>query len=309
MRPKSATPHNLICRVLWLYYVQQINQREIAELLGLSRVKVVRLLKQGRELGLVEIQIKSDHLFLFDLEMELAEKTGLHRVWVVPSGGDASEAVGAGAVYRFQQALMEHEKIAIGSGRTYYAMGKHLPTTSNVVAQEIVSLGAFDTDEFHFNPRTLGHLLTSKTGVDFFQVKIPAFSDSPEVIEAIRKSQAMKDALKKAESVDISFTSVGAVASSRYLYYTRVSDKERKRLIANGAVAEMDGNFFDAAGQFVEDVTDNRMHISLPSKSPVILVAGGSEKAEAIAAVLRSGYLSELVIDEDTARTVLSLLG
>ncbi len=307
MKTKKETPRSLLCRILWLYYVQQMNQREIGDYLGLSRVKVVRLLKEGRELGLVDIQIKSDHLFLFDMEMELCALTGLRKAWVVPAGGDPIEAVGAGAVYRFQQALQTHKRISIGSGRTFNALSRYLPSMSNVAAEEIISVGAFETDDFLYRSQTFGHYLTSKVQVKFFQVKIPSFSNSPEVLKAWRESEIVSEALEKVNNGDISFTSVAAADSSQYLYYTRVSEQERSRLLALGVVAEMNGNFFDADGAFIDAAVTERIHIPLPMRCPVVLVAGGINKMKATAAVLRSGFVDELVVDEESAACLIEL--
>lgn len=307
MRKKKETSRPLLCRVLWLYYIQQMNQREIGDYLGLSRVKVVRLLKEGRELGLVDIQIKSDDLFLFDLERELADLAGLDKVWVVPSGGDPIEAVGAGAVYRFQLALMKHKRISLGSGRTYYAMSKYLPAMRNIVTEEIISIGAYDTEDFIYDSMTMGHMLTSKLKAKFYQIKIPAFSDSPEVLKALSKTKMMTEAVEKVRSVDIAFIAVGAVASSRYLYYTRVSDSERKRLLNDNLVAEVDGNFFTIAGERSGPLKSVGIVLPLPMKCPVVLTAGGAEKVLAISALVRSGCVNEVVTDEDTARALIGI--
>lgn len=307
MNIKKSISESLLCRILWLYYVQEMNQREIADLLGLSRIKVVRLLKEGRERGLVDIRIKSDKLFLFDLEKELSDLTGLEKAWVVPAAADPIEAVGAGAVYRFQMALMKYPKISIASGRTHYAMSKHLPFMNNVVTDEIISIGAYDDTDFLYSPLTLGHMLTSKLNVKFFQVKVPAFSDSPEMLAAIGKSRLMQEAMKKAVDADISFTSVSSLETSRYLNYTQVSDSERKRLLRRKLVAEIEGNFFTEDGEVVDPFQSARIVLPMPRECPIVLVSGGPIKARAIAAVVRSGYIDELVIDEETARMVIAI--
>ena len=44
-------------RAAWLYYVEGLTQEQIAEALGLSRIKVIRMLAAARSEGLVKIRI------------------------------------------------------------------------------------------------------------------------------------------------------------------------------------------------------------------------------------------------------------
>ena len=57
-----------IYSVLVMHFQEGITQAEIAKLTNLSHAKVNRLIKQGRELGMVEISIRSQYQALFDLE-------------------------------------------------------------------------------------------------------------------------------------------------------------------------------------------------------------------------------------------------
>ena len=67
----------LIGRLLSLYYTEGKNQKEVAEILGLSVAKVNRLLKQAREQGWVEISIRAPFQSLFDLERRLQTACGI----------------------------------------------------------------------------------------------------------------------------------------------------------------------------------------------------------------------------------------
>ena len=75
----------LMARVLTLYYEDDRLQSQIATELGLSSAKVNRLIKQGRELGMVEISVNSPFQRLFDLERELTQKWDLKNCFVVPT--------------------------------------------------------------------------------------------------------------------------------------------------------------------------------------------------------------------------------
>jgi DNA-binding transcriptional regulator LsrR (DeoR family) len=88
-------------------------------------------------------------------------------------------------------------------------------------------------------------------------------------------------------------------------------DEERAELEREGVVAEIAGIFFRADGSVI-DTSVNRRRISVTAdelrRTPrVMAVAGSAEKADAIAAVSRSGILSCLVTDDRAAAALLRL--
>ena len=74
-----------IYSVLVMHFQEGITQAEIAKLTKLSHAKVNRLIKQGREMGMVEIDIRSPYQALFDLEARFREATGLETVRITPT--------------------------------------------------------------------------------------------------------------------------------------------------------------------------------------------------------------------------------
>ena len=61
----------LLTRVAWLYYVEQLNQQEIADRLRLSRVKVTRLLQRARDEHIVEVRIADATMPCLSIERQL----------------------------------------------------------------------------------------------------------------------------------------------------------------------------------------------------------------------------------------------
>lgn len=47
--------HLLLARVASMYYEQQVTQTDLGKRLGLSRVKIYRLLKEAKDNGVVQI--------------------------------------------------------------------------------------------------------------------------------------------------------------------------------------------------------------------------------------------------------------
>ncbi|MGH8010107.1 MAG: sigma factor-like helix-turn-helix DNA-binding protein, partial [Candidatus Binatia bacterium] len=77
LQPKGVAPREEIVvarqmhQALVLHFLEGLTQAQIADQLGISHATVNRLIKRGRQLGLVEIKIKSPVEPLVDLEERL----------------------------------------------------------------------------------------------------------------------------------------------------------------------------------------------------------------------------------------------
>jgi DNA-binding transcriptional regulator LsrR (DeoR family) len=67
----------LIVKIAQLYYEQDMTQAQIARELGIYRTTISRLLKRGREQGIVTIAINYDYNENLWLEQQLKQKFGL----------------------------------------------------------------------------------------------------------------------------------------------------------------------------------------------------------------------------------------
>src|SRR5437899_1022839 len=74
----------LLLRVAWYYYKDELTQDEIARRLSMSRASVGRLLDRARKVGLVSINLNAEYLDAFELSGELRRTFGLAEALVVP---------------------------------------------------------------------------------------------------------------------------------------------------------------------------------------------------------------------------------
>ena len=70
----------LLVQVSELYYLQEMNQVEIAKLLGVSRPTVSRLLAEAKREGVVEIKVKNMVSINSELSKQLRERLGLKNI-------------------------------------------------------------------------------------------------------------------------------------------------------------------------------------------------------------------------------------
>src|SRR2546423_7497197 len=78
----------LLLRVAWFYYKDELTQDEIAKRLSVSRASVGRMLDRARKVGLVTINLNADYLNAFEVSRQLRRVFGLAEALVVPD--DAS---------------------------------------------------------------------------------------------------------------------------------------------------------------------------------------------------------------------------
>src|ERR1041384_7888378 len=71
-------------RAAWMYFIEQMTQNEIADVLGVGRVTIVRMLAEARARNEVKITIESELLEIVRLERALEKTFGLQQALVAP---------------------------------------------------------------------------------------------------------------------------------------------------------------------------------------------------------------------------------
>ena len=81
---KIVDDARLIYKCCYLYYVDGMGQREICDAVGISRATVSRLLRAGKETGVVKIELENPDSVLYgELERKVEQLLGLKEVLIV----------------------------------------------------------------------------------------------------------------------------------------------------------------------------------------------------------------------------------
>lgn len=311
MDPQSAgkqysyESEELIKRVAWMYYEDELNQQEIADKLKLSRTKVLRLLKDSREMGFVRINLDVQTGLVFALEKKICQLTGMKECFIVPSGNNVLTSVAKALAYRFKEALRSCESIGMGAGRTLHAFVRELDPPEKIATKEIISLFGNTKANLALEPYDIGYSLIAKLPVECFQLWAPAKVAGNDEAQLILQTPSIRTVLQKANNVDVAFVGIGDMHNSSFLRYGYLDDEELRVMRENGAVGEILGRFFNINGAPLEkDFNQKYISISLPMRNPMIGVAGGVEKTSAIVGAVRTGWLSGLITDEVTANAL-----
>jgi deoxyribonucleoside regulator len=312
-RKLSQQDLRLCARIARLYFHRELTQEQIGEQLGLSRVKVNRMLRLAKDAGVVEVRIRGVEEPTEALADSLIEQWRL-RDAVVVADGHASDGLvvglARGASVWLAGQLRSGLRVGFGLGRTI----SRLPDTfevdrpTNCVFTEIE--GAASDESAGFASYNVTSRMAAIAGARTEFISSPTFVSDAALRDRLVQEPSIARALDRARQCDIVLQSVGTVTESALLRIHGVlADHDLRELRALGAVGDALGHYFDAEGCHVPFWTDD-VHIGLTlddlGKVPLsVLVAGGAEKCRPIVGGLRAGFFNVLVTDAETARALL----
>lgn len=308
---------SLAARAAWLSYIGGHTQEEIARRLGVSRVKVNRLIAEAAEDGLVRVFIEGTPAECVALEDRIARHWQLDFCEVSPNVDDAPLPLRtlAAAGARFLNNLLDRgdaSLIGVGHGRTLAAMVNYLPRTSRPDVRFVSLLGSL-TRHAAANPFDVIHRLTEVTGAECYLMPAPFFADTVADKQVVLAQKSIKDVFALARTAELHIVGIGEVGSHAHMRTSgMITDAEYRELKRAGATGEVLGRFVDAAGRPVAaEINERAIAVRLEEIKgrKVVAVAGGADKAQAIMAVLESRVITGLITDETTAKAIVEALG
>lgn len=312
-RPSSATnPLDLRVRAAWLYYIEGLTQEQVAARLGISRIKVLRLLASAREEGLVQIRINAKAGHQIALERKLEARFGLSEAIVVPSGPDdivTAHLIGHAAGVHLSEQIRDGMTVGIGWGATLQASLKSL-AWRDVSDVTVISLLGGLTHATALNPSAVAWLLADYFKAECYQITAPAYVPDEGLATALWGQPDLKELRRRAGTIDIALVSVGDVSEVATIFRQNMLPwSEGKGLKAAGAVGDLLGHFIDAAGQIVDHPVNRRVMAISPAEigrvPKVVIASGGIRKVQAIRAGIAACRAATLITDEATAETLL----
>lgn len=306
---------HFVVRVAWHYFVEGLNQQQIADRLATNRLRINQALRDARRDGVVRINIESPFLRAVELENRLRESYGLKRARVVPSPrepGKVQTAIGAALAMEMSPILADAgiRSFGLSWGNTIYNASRYLRPVSRPDLEFVSLLGGISqgSDVNSFD-------IVKAYGIQYDAQRTyftaPIYAPSPAARDAIVRTEFFDDIFRKIRSVDACALGAGDMSlNSLLIRYALPSDVKVDELIAAGAVGDIQGQFLTAAGALVDHPINERV-IGLGvgdvrSLKGAILAAGGPGKQPIVRAALLTSAFECLVTDEATAEAVLA---
>lgn len=305
---------SFLARVAWAYYVEGLTQGQVAEKLGVTRLRVNKGLAEARKQGLVRVTFNTAYAACAQVESELMARFGLDAAYVAPSPSSAEDTqmVVGSALGHVLSELLADPKIT--------RFGMSWGNTLNIATRSMAPLHRPDLEissvmggiprgtelsSFEITKR-LGDLVNGSH--NYFPA--PLYADSAESRETILSLAVFREAIERIRSVDAMAMATGD-SSNRSLTVRDglPADTTLADLRAAGVVGDLLGFMLDATGRPVDHPINERViGISIEDLRAipnVILAAGGAHKVPVLRAVLGLGLINTFVTDEATARAVL----
>lgn len=301
-------------RVARMYYTHNMTTESIARELNLSRSTVSRLLTFARQEGLVSIHITDPNEHPQLLEKKIVDEFKIKRAHVVPVSDRLGEVEWLERVAQYtanylNTVFTSNMILGIAWGTTNSAVARHMLPKATHNSQIVQLNGAGNT-------QTTGIEYASEIIMRFAQnysaqahlFPVPTFFDKVATKRAMWEEGSIKRILDLQSKTDLLLYSIGAVDAGipSHVYsggYLKKSDYQE--LNAGNIAGDIATVFFREDGSFQDIPLNERSsgpNLRLFQTRPGICVISGLAKVRGLHAALRGRLLTELIVDEPTAR-------
>jgi DNA-binding transcriptional regulator LsrR (DeoR family) len=305
-------------KVCQYYYSKDpLTMSQIGERLGISRHRVGRLLREAVETGVVKIEIQSLSNKSVEVEQAIEKAFGLKASLVVEVNPDLppedikQTTCKAGAEF-LRELVKAHHTIGVGWGTTTFELINQLEPQEMRGATVVQITGGNKRLSVQFDCHEVTRRLAQKLCVEPVLLHAPAVVDKKETRELLMRESTIAETFKHFDELDIVIVGIGAIlpeVKSMLIGSGYVPGAELKALKLAGAVGDIFSYFINDNGEIVQtEIYDRSITIGVRQirKVPTTVgIATGAEKARAVAAAIRGGFVNTLIIDSLLAQALL----
>lgn len=313
---ETADRTRVALRVAHLYYVKDVKMESIASSLGISRSSVSRLLTFARQSGLVDIRIRppADDIsrIQFNLRREFRVTT-----YIVPADTGTSTRERTLAVSRYAgrlipQVIDRGAVVGVAWGATISEVSKHLVERelNDVVIVQLNGAAQPESSGIDYVGRLLERFAAAVAGrIEFLPV--PAFFSKASTKLAMWEEPTIARVIALQARLDVAIFGVGAPDSDVPGQVYRggyLNEEDRAQLVRDRVVGDVATVFLRVDGS--SDGIEMNERSTGPSMQALkevprrICVVSDPSRVHAVLAALRAGLITDLIIDETSARSV-----
>ena len=316
MTMENSDDIRLIVKIAQLYYEQDMTQAQIARELGIYRTTISRLLKRGREQGIVTIAINYDYNENLWLEQQLKQKFGLKEAVVIDGHNEQEEEhlcmMGVHGAQLLERLLEPGDIIGFSWGRGVRALVEGLSPASQsrqLICVPIIG-GPSGKLESRYHVNTLTYAAAAKLKAESHLADFPALLDNTLIRNGIMRSQHFQTISAYWDNLDVALVGIGSPAirdgANWHAFY---GSEESDDLHARQVAGDICSRFYDIHGVTVDtSMSEKTLSIEtnkLKQARYSIGIAIGKEKYNGIIGALNGKYINCLVTNRETAELLL----
>jgi DNA-binding transcriptional regulator LsrR (DeoR family) len=316
--PREGTRLRDAWRAAQLYYLQDLTMEAIGDELKISRSSVSRLLDLARSRGIVDIRVTSPVEAPQRIEAAIKDLFGV-KALIVPvpertSHIDRLDRVAVTAARLLGDFFSSNMTMGIAWGSTTSAVSRHLIKKS-VPNSEVVQLNGAGND--HSTGVTYSSEILRRFGEAFgaqvTHFPVPAFFDDPATKAALWRERSTARIVDLQKKIDIALFGLGSIKAevpSQVYIGGYLSEEDLGLLNRDGVVGDVATVFYRADGSW-KDIALN-LRSSGPGLDVIarvprkLCVVSGISRLESLKGALAANLITDLIIDETTARALIA---
>ena len=236
--------YTLATKAAWFYYMENYSQHQIAEAMGLSRAKVIRLLEDAKTDGIIQFNFRKDDSTRVSLEKNLIAAYGLNDAFVVPTPlneATLTHTISRAAALYVSDHLRPGGYLNIGYGDTVSSMLGYLAKEHEDPINVVSMTGGVS----YYLPS----VSSTAYAMHLFLIPSPLIVSSSEVRDALLGEKSIQEIYAMTEHADMSVVGIGAaVEGATVLRNGIIRESELAILKMQGSVGDVLNHFYDSEG-------------------------------------------------------------
>ena len=315
----SGDKEALLSNVALLYYGEGMTQGEIARRMRVSRATIVNMLRESRELGIVDIRVDGRHLTGSSLGRALRDKFGLVDAYVAYA--DAEDATPTRARSLAQLARVTAaavldvvepgDRIGVAWGETIMAVADAMPRSPVSDVEVCQLIGSMISERVPASENCAIQIANKLNAASCFTLHAPGLISTAELARTIVSEPTIAAQIKRLGDLDLTLASIGNVEPDTHLSAAGMATgDELEAARAAGATGIICCRYIDTDGDEISLPPHDRLIAAsidnLKSARKRLLSVCGEDRGPAALAALKGGLATHLCVDHVLARHLLN---
>ncbi|MEJ6395886.1 sugar-binding domain-containing protein [Gymnodinialimonas sp. 2305UL16-5] len=324
---KSSPPQRLsgdkraqLSNVALLYYGEGLTQGEIAKRMKVSRATIVNMLRESRDLGIVDIRVDGQHLTGSGLARALREKFGLEDVYV--SQADAADASASRdetlgllarvAATAILDAVEPGDRIGVAWGETIMAVADAMPRNPVANVEVCQLIGSMISDRVPASENCTIQIANKLDAAACFTLHAPGLISSADLARTFLAEPTITAQMQRLKALDMTIFAIGNVAPDTHLGAAGMATPAELDAARDaGSVGVVCCRYLDRDGNEIVLPPHDRLIAAtvenLRAARKRLLAVCGVDRGEAALAAIKGGLVTHLCVDHALAQFLLDV--
>lgn len=328
MRPEVYNQStSVVLKAAYLYYIKDLPQGEIADMLNVSITTVSRFIKKAKDDKIVEFVIRDPYIECIQLEERLKKTFGLKDVIIAPNplssiadntkystAEDVKKLVALEGARYIQRIIQTKDVLGITWGETMFYLIHYLNPCQKSDVTFVTLHGSISCCENELDVRTLVSRMAMVFGGKKYYLLTEGLMSNKKIANSIKNEKNIEMVYDMFDKVTIAINGIGSfypkfdsmLSKNDYL-----SKSELEMLKNTNVVGDIALRFFDKDGHECEtDLKDRTIAIDFEKFKKIkmkITIAADEKKADTVLSALRGNLIDVLITDYMLGSSILKL--